>query len=333
VELGDWTAAVLVVSHDYSLLHNKVRIVVPEFETTFQAFRNVEFFKGAALDTFDEFAMRTFVEEKISEGTRILLASNREDCILSRELADEQSSIARLLPGNNDSMSIADFAESQNVSFDRAKEVIMRAYWHGVVDLRYIPSTEDILRPTEKSLSMLLSDDNPFGLSRSALSVVGNLDGRRTLHTILKQWSLEEEEVLFELGSLVTRGFLQKTTPEQSSVLAHENILNLFLGHCKSLVSEMTLSVALLMTFLNGIMVHPWISRVRIRSGVYVECQFDENMSSCDYGYLYDALQYVINEISRRLSVIITPVKIEMAFDRARMCSLAQQGTRSCEDG
>ncbi|MFW9787740.1 MAG: hypothetical protein ACFFE2_10420 [Candidatus Thorarchaeota archaeon] len=319
VEAGEWTTAVLVVLRDNGLLHSKVRLIVAEFENTFQAFREAECFEGGILDSFDEFVMRVFLDEKISPKTCIKTKDAQDERVLPISHSGPVYTIYPALRVLDRAITIEEFALGQSISFEEAKEIVMRAYWNNSIDMRYVPSDDDILKPTEKSLSTIFSDGNPLCLSRNTLFVVGGLDGRKPLGEILARWNLGEEVIRSELGSLITQGFLQKTTPEHNLILGHEAILNRFLTQCKRLVSQQTLKVAILTVFVNGIWTHPWLSRVRIKDGYSLECRIDETMSPSDYGDLYDALQYVINETGRKLSIIVDEDKVNEALLQARM--------------
>ncbi|MFW9769192.1 MAG: hypothetical protein ACFFF9_16295 [Candidatus Thorarchaeota archaeon] len=319
VEAGEWTTAVLVVLKDNGLLHNKVRLIVAEFENTFQAYREVPCFEGGIIDSFDEFVMRVFTDEKITPRTCIRKKEDSNEEILPFARFSQSYVVHSSLSMLDKIISLEEFAERQDISFEMAKEIVMFAYWHNGIDMLYIPSDDDILTPTEKSLSTIFSDGNPLGLSRYTLFIVGSLNGRKPLGKLLNRWNLEEENIRFELGSLITQGFLQKSTPEHNLILGHEAMLNRFLAQCKNLVSQQTLTEALLTIFVNGIETHPWLSRIRIQDGFNLECKIDETMSPNDYGDLYDALQYVMNETGRKLSVVIDEEKINEALIQARL--------------
>ncbi|MFW9806534.1 MAG: hypothetical protein ACFFFK_07380 [Candidatus Thorarchaeota archaeon] len=319
VEVGEWTTAVLVVLKDNGLLHNKVRLIVAEFENMFQAFRDASCFEGGIIDAFDEFTMRVFLDEKISFRTCIRKKPDWKEEMLPFASLNQLDSINSILSMIDSQIAIGDIVRCLNISFEAAKEIVMFAYWHHSIDLRYTPSNVDILKPTEKSLSTIFSNGNPLRLSRNTMFIVGSLDGRKPLGAILERWNLDDENIKSELGDLITQGFLQKTTPEHNLILGHESVLNLFLAQCTRLVPQQTLKVALLTTFVNGIRTHPWLSRVQIQDGFSLQCQIDETMSPSDYGDLYDALQYVINETVRKLSVIVDEEKVNDALIQARM--------------
>jgi hypothetical protein len=318
VEIGGWVTAVLVVLRDNGLLHNKVRLVVAEFENTFQAFKEAACFEGGILDSFDEFVMRVFIDEKVSAMTHIIKKQGALKDMPNLTNPNQPLEVQDVLSMAENDISVETMAQLQDISLEKAREIVMFAYWYNALDLHYIPSDDDILKPTEKSLSTIFSDASPLNLSRDTLFIVGSLDGRIPLGEVFKRWNLEEENIRSELGALVTQGLLQKTTPEHNLILSHENVLNSFLLECKKLVSEQALKIALLTTFLTGIMTHPWLSRVQIHDEFHLECQIDENMTSEDYGDLYDALQYVINEIGRKLSTLSSEERIKEALVGAR---------------
>ncbi|MCK5239485.1 MAG: hypothetical protein KAR33_08065 [Candidatus Thorarchaeota archaeon] len=52
----------------------------------------------------------------------------------------------------------------------------------------------------------------------------------------------------------------------------------------------------------KGIVHHPWVGRIRINDDLSIYSALDTSMTPQDLDFLYDALQYLIAEITREVS-------------------------------
>jgi regulator of replication initiation timing len=317
VETGDWAIGVLAVSRETSELRSKLRIIVAEFEATYAAFRDSPRFEEGVFVPFDDFVMRIFVGDRLNPSSRLARRELNEKTL---ENADRRVEIEKLRSVLHEPMKLSSVANELEVSIDEAKECALQAYWKGAINIHFVPERRDVLIPSENSLSILLSQGNPLNLSIKTIQVIGAMDGRTTIGSLIESLGdVDAEPVLHELGALISQGLVQMITTEHKLVLTNERILNNFLREiCASRISEDTAKELLATVIERGTRIHPWLSRIRIEEGCRVHCLADEYMGPSDLDDMYDALLYVINELSGTLSEEVDEKLVQTALANAR---------------
>ncbi|MHA1575813.1 MAG: hypothetical protein ACTSU3_00490, partial [Candidatus Thorarchaeota archaeon] len=192
-------------------------------------------------------------------------------------------------------------------------------YWHNLIHLGYVPANDDILIPSRDSLGCLLSQNNPLDLCVDTMRVIGKLEGRKHLGTIFSALNTQNvESVSLEVGNLISMGYIQKVTVEHNMVITNERILNSFIRECKSFLSKGYLLGIIRKTHAEGIIKHPWLSKVSICDDLLVLCPLNEHMFPEELECVYDATLYIMNEMTRLLSIAEDSDMVQSALMRAR---------------
>jgi hypothetical protein len=219
----------------------------------------------------------------------------------------------------DDGITVEQGAKLIRIPHESIMKIVSRAYWHHAIQLDYTPMMNDVLIPSEDSLSAILSQNNTLGISHDTVNIAGYFDGRKSIHTIINELEIQNyENVLIELGYLVRMGYVQKTTIEQRLVLTNERILNTLLDLCKDFISEHWIIAVVRRALSEGVSKHPWLSRVRVFEDGKVLCLVDERLSPSNLDDMFDALQHLINETCRFFSKLIGSEKVQTAFALAR---------------
>ncbi|MFW9804046.1 MAG: hypothetical protein ACFFFC_15390 [Candidatus Thorarchaeota archaeon] len=320
VETGEWAVGVLAVSRETSGLRKKLRIILSEFEVTFGALRDSFGFEGRILASFDEFAMRVFTEDIITPRS-LVRRSMGWDCILPDfEGINELKEMNRFLHSIETGSALGLIAEQLGKPFREVKEMASVASWDGAIDVDYIPAADDILIPSERSLGIVFSNVDLFGISATTIEAIGKLDGRCSVCDLIESFNERmKQEVLGELGLLMRLGYIQSVTPEHRLVIDQERVVNRYLSETQSVVPDSISVMELQRILRSGLLIHPWLSRINMLLDGTVQCRLDSNMSHLEFEAMFDALQYLINKISTSISARVGSMKANAALFKARI--------------
>ena len=324
VESGRWAVATLSVSKETSELRSKLRIIIAEFEATYNSLSDVSRIDREFLAAFDDFVMNVFVGDRLTFISRISRNPGWEDVQIAFEQEDDFLIARRLLVEMDDGITVEQGAKIIRIPPDSVMRIVSRAYWDHAIQLDYTPMMNDVLIPSEDSLSAILSQNNSLELSHDTVNIAGYFDGRKSIHTIIDELEVQNyDNVLVELGHLVRMGYVQKTPIEQRLVLTNERILNTLLDLCKDFISEHWISAVVRRALSEGVSKHPWLSRVRAFEDGTVLCLVDERLSPANLDDMFDALQHLINETCRFFSKLIGSEKVQTALALARKSAQA----------
>lgn len=92
VEGMSWAAGVLAVSRETSELRGKLHMIATEFEATYSSFRNAQGIEGGLLDDYDEFVMRVFHADRVTQESRLSLKADVDDLSIMQESSHTTSS-------------------------------------------------------------------------------------------------------------------------------------------------------------------------------------------------------------------------------------------------
>ena len=303
VEVGEWTTGVLAVSRETNEGRSKLRRVVKEFEDSFKYLRHDDAIEARLFKDFDQFVRRTFLGDRLTERSVILKNSNRYDASGQYESPSIAFKIAKLLHLTTSGQSLSEIAEVQGFEMREVEELVSRALWKKAIYLSYVPSDDDILSTSEKSSGILLSRENPLRISLQTLRIVTALDGRTPLISIIEKQNLwTANSVLYELGSLVNKGYLQRASIERRLLLVNECILSALVRASVKVRGSPDATKYFFTGQDRGIEIHPWVGRIKLQDNMAVRCQLDETMTPEDLDDMYDAVEFLTLTVADQLS-------------------------------
>lgn len=319
VESGKWAVATLSVSKETSELRSKLRMIIAEFEATYNSLSDVTRIDREFLAGFDDFVMNVFVGDRLTMISRISRNPGWADMQIPFEQESDFFIAQRLLVEMDDGITVEDGAKMIRMPLDSVMRIVSIAYWNHAIQLDYTPMMNDVLIPSEDSLSAIFSQNNQLGISHDTVNIVGYFDGRKNINTIINELEFQNyDNVLVELGHLIRMGYVQKTTIEQRLVLTNELIFNTLLDLCKDFIPIHWISSVVHRVLSEGVSKHPWLSRVRALENGTVLCLIDERLSSANLEEMFDALQYLINEICQFFSKTIDSEIVQTTLALAR---------------
>ncbi|MCK5266108.1 MAG: hypothetical protein KAR03_10925 [Candidatus Thorarchaeota archaeon] len=319
VEGGEWAVGVLAVSRETSELRSKLRIIITEFEATYAMFKETSHFEGGLIGDYEDFVRNVFINDRLTPNTRLWRRPEWRDAQLDSYSLDVSTQIRKLLHFMEEGINVVQASEFLGISISDALQIISGIYWNNLINLGYVPANDDILIPSRDSMGFLLSQNNPLHLSVDTMRVVGKLEGRKDLGTIFSILNIQNtESVSLEVGNLISMGYIQKVTVEHNMVLTNETILNSFIRECKSFLSKGYLLGIIRKTHAEGILKHPWLSKVSIGDDLLVLCPLNEHMFPEELECVYDATLYIMNEMTRLLSIAEDSDMVQSALMRAR---------------
>ena len=303
VEVGEWTTGVLAVSRETNEGRSKLRRVVMEFEDSFKYLKHDDAIESRLFKDFDQFVRRTFLGNKLTGRSIILKSSNRYDASGQYESPSIAFKIAKFLHQTTSGQSLSEIVEAQGLTMRELEDLVSRALWKNAIYLSYVPSDDDILSTSEKSSGILLSRENPLRISLPTLRIVTALDGRSPLISIVEKLNLwTTNSVLYELGNLVNKGYLQRASIERRLLLLNECILSAFVRACVKVRGSSDATNYFFTGQEEGIEMHPWVGRIQLQDNMAVRCQLDETMTPEDLDGMYDAVEFLILGVADRLS-------------------------------
>ena len=303
VEVGEWTTGVLAVSRETNEGRSKLRRVVMEFEDSFKYLKHDDAIESRLFKDFDQFVRRTFLGNRLTERSIILKNTNNYDASGQYESPSIAFRIAKLLHLATSGQSLSEVAEAQDLTMREVEELVSRALWKKAIYLSYVPSEDDILSTSEKSSGILLSRENPLRISLQTLRIVTALDGRTPLLSIIEKQNLwTANSVLYELGNLVNKGYLQRASIERRLLLVNECILSALVRACVKVRGSPDATKYFFTGQDRGIEMHPWVGRVKLQDNMAIRCQIDETMTPEDLDDMYDAVEFLTLSVADQLS-------------------------------
>ncbi len=303
VEVGDWTTGVLAVSRETNEGRSKLRRVVMEFEDSFQCLKHDDGIESHLFKDFDQFVRRTFLGDRLTERSIILKNARRYDTSGHYELPSMAFKITKFLHSATSGQSLSEIAEAQDLPMREVEDLVSMARWNNAIHLSYVPSDDDILLTSEKSSGILLSRENPLRNSLQVLRIITTLDGRTPLVSVFEKLNLwTTSSVLYELGNLVNKGYLQRASIERRLLLANECVLSALVRACVKVRSSSDATNYFFTGQDRGIEMHPWVGRIKLQDNMAVRCQLDETMTPEDLDNICDAVEFLILAVADQLS-------------------------------
>lgn len=326
VESGEWAVAVLAVCRETSGLRTQLRIILSEFEATYGALKESFGYDRSILDGFDDFAMRIFSDDRISSTSFIRAIPGWARILADLEGTNGLSEMSQFLSAIEDGKCLARISDAMRRPFRDVKEMAYIASWDGVIHIDHIPSDDDILVPSERSIGVVFSNVDSFEISPMTLEVIGSLDGRCSVYELVGQFNDNLKQRIFaELGRLIRMGYIQGVTPGHQLVIDQERIVNRYLIESRVLVPDSFSVMELLRRKREGLRIHPWLSRIDLKTDGLVQCRIDSTMTQFDFEAMFDALQYLINQVTAEITARVGKTKANAALFRARVTAKQTQ--------
>jgi hypothetical protein len=303
VENGEWSIGVLVATKVTSEIRSKLRSTIRVFEEHFQFLQDIECVQDLFSD-FDSYVRSVFVDDRVTGRTMVSKVRDWRIQLLTIEPSLISSDIEMILSGFSDSMSVEEIVRSKNLSFDRVVESVSAAFWYGLVRLTFIPLDSDILDLSEKASSILFKKTNPLNLSTYCLRTVARFNGRTPLgHFLQVTREQDERSLLVHLGSLISRGLVQRISQEKRAVLYHECILSNLVSRGASILGSQTMMQIFEIVHAGCVFIHPHIRRIVLSDKMELKCVLEENMTLDDLDDIRDTLEYFIHELVRHFTI------------------------------
>lgn len=302
VEMGERYAGVLAITRETNEARSKLRRIVREFEGSFD-FTDTASGRDLKQEAeFDKFVRRTMILDRLTENSVILKLSDHRNAAEKLSKSRSTEELAGFIENIRTGETLASVAKSHEMKVDVAADYVALALWFNLIQVVYVPSSEDILSLSEGSLTLLLHKNNPMGISSNTIGAIGSFDGRSPLSTYLRDLKPKDiRRTLLELGDLLNSGFIQRISIEQRLVLVNECILNRQLRLGKSVLGNAAVKIFLEVAISNGVVLHPWVSRIRVSEKLVVHCELNDSMSTFDLDDMYEALEYLILVVTEQM--------------------------------
>ncbi len=294
VEGGKWALGVLAVERETTESRSKVRSIVNEFEDTFAYLRDATAIEGGIYDEFDNFVRRIFIDSKLSDRSILLKPIEWIKAFQRAGINDLDGSGMEGLSNIN----LEETARLMQQSLEEVKELVAKIAWSERLELNYIPPDNEILALSEGSSQILFSRKSPVQLNPSTIMVIGALDGRRNISSVMNSVFVKNKGiVLGELGHLINRGYIQRVSIERRLVLLNECVLSELLESCVRAVGPWKGKQYLLWAINAVISQDPWVARLRLTKSNKVLMIFDDYLGPIELDEIYTTMDRVINLI------------------------------------
>ncbi len=261
VEGGEWTLGVLAVGRETTESRSRLRRVVGEFEESFAFLRDATAIKGGIYDEFDRYVRRVFIDSKLSNRT--LLVNPAGWATEFRKVGEAEIEDTGFSELSN--ISIEETARLLQKPLSDVKDLISSIAWFQRLQITYVPPDNEMLALSEGSSSVIFSRKSPLNLNTSTLMVIGALDGRSTVSSVMNAVAVKNKGiVLLELGSLINSGYIQRTSLERRLVLFNECILSELMESCARELGPWKAKQYLLWAISAVIKQNPWVARLRL---------------------------------------------------------------------
>ncbi|MHA2149712.1 MAG: hypothetical protein ACXACG_05800 [Candidatus Thorarchaeota archaeon] len=303
VEKGDWTIGVLAASRETNEARSKLRSAVLEFEDCFAVLKNADGIDGSAFRDYNQYVRMMFVDERITGRTLVTKRLEWRGSISNFDLPSVAFSVSKILLGIEDTQTVKEIAEFQNLQIEEVIEIVAKAFWCNTVFLKFIPAENDILTLSEGASTILFQKTNPLNLTNASLSVIACFDGRTPFFHFTSSMDDHELKVLLDnLGTLVNRGLIQRISAERRRVLFNECILSFLSSRGASIIGHKQMKQIFDTIRRVGGDHHPWISRVKLTDRIQAQCILEESMTPTDLDDMANALEFLITEMGEQLS-------------------------------
>jgi hypothetical protein len=298
VEGGDWAVGVLALSRETNEARSKLRRIVREFEGSFEWTDAVRAHDEKLEQEFDSFVMRVMIPDRLTENSILIKTEAYVDHMRPFPHSIDTTQAVIFLMSVQSGDTIGQASKTQGIKYDDAVKFATLSYWHNGIDIIYVPSSDDILSCSDGTLSVLLQKSNPLGVSPLTMKVISHLNGRSPLSTYLHEMKPRDlKTTLIELGRLSNSGYIHRISIEKRIVLVNECILNDILSLGVYILREEKMGAFVKSIFTKGIPLHPWITRIKVLPDLKILCNLDEGMTTNDLDDMYEALEYLINEV------------------------------------
>jgi hypothetical protein len=303
VEGGEWSTGVLAASRETSEARSKLRRVVREFEECFEFLKDAEGTHQSIFREFHHYVRREFVDERVTGRTVVMKNPAWRESMAKLDLPSEAFRISKVLLSFKEDTTVNEISEFHKLRLEEVIDIVSRACWHGMVNLKYVPCDDDILALSDKTSSFLFDKRNPMNLSSSSLSVIARLNGRKPLSYFLNDMIIQDLDlILSTLGTLVNKGFIQRISVEKRLVLLNECTLSKLVSKGANIIGRRKMKHDFESIRKRGVMSHPWVGRIILEDGMRVRSILEESMTPVDLDDMYDALDYFIKEMNECLS-------------------------------
>ncbi len=303
VEGGEWIIGALVASRESNEARSKLRKIIREFEDSFVVLKDADGIDASIFRDFDDYVRRVFVDEQITARTKVTKMYHWRPSLSRFSLPSTAFKVSKILMGFEETDSIENIARFQKLPITEVIEIIAKAYWQGIVKLRYIPSDDDILVLADKAASIIFHKENLLVLSGTTLSVISLLDGRTSLSNLTNDMIiLDKEFLLAEIGLLIDNGFIQRISVERRLVLLNQCVLSNLVYRGSFKIGKREMKSIFQTIRKQGIIYHPRISRIMLTDDMHARCILEESMTPVDLDDMCDALEYFIREMIEHLS-------------------------------
>ena len=261
VEGGEWALGVLAVGRETTESRSRLRRVVVEFEDSFAYLRDASSIKGGIYNEFDNYVRRVFINSNMSNRSLLVNPSIWIEELRKAGGQDLEASGLHELS----SITIEEIAKLMQKPLDEITELISEISWSERLPLSYVPPDNEILALSEGSPSILFSRNSTLKLNSSTIMVIGALDGRSTLLSVMNSVAVKNRGiVLSELGSLVNSGYIQRISLERRLALFNECILSELMESCIRELGPSKGKQYFLWAINAVIKQDPWVARLRL---------------------------------------------------------------------
>ncbi len=319
VEPANWAIGVLAVTRETNEARSKLRSIVLEFEDTFQFLRDEDTIDGSLFDDFDNFVRRTFLVDRLTKRTMIVDVKRNislHDMFKSVKMKFE---IARIIKSAREGQTLFELANELNVNFDDLVNIVSIAIWNNLINVVFVPDENDILSLSPGSLGFLLSIENPESLSIETIRTISRLDGRAPLYKIFETLKLDYPEfIIYELGSLLSRGYIQKVSIEKRLLLASECILTGVIQSSASKIGQEQTMRILQRAIIENIDRHPWLSRVFLKRDLSAYVALDVLITPREMSQIGDSIDHLIDNVSVMIGEVIGKKSMQAMLTRVK---------------
>ncbi len=299
VEGGEWTLGVLAVGRETTESRSRLRRVVMEFEDSFAYLRDATTIKGGIYDEFDKYVRRVFVDSKLSNRT--LLVNPAVWAAEFRKAGESEIESTGLSELSN--ISIEETARLLQKPFSDVKDLISGIAWFQRLQIIYVPTDNEMLALSEGSSSVIFSRNSLMKLKASTLMVIGALDGRSTVSSVMNAVAVKNKDiVLRELGSLINSGYIQRISLERRLVLFNECILSELMESCARELGPWKAKQYILWAISAVITQNPWVARLRLTKTNRVIIVLDDYYGPEELDEICTTMEKVANLIETYLT-------------------------------
>ncbi|MBD3404546.1 MAG: hypothetical protein GF411_00245 [Candidatus Lokiarchaeota archaeon] len=318
VERSDWCVGVLAVSRETTEARSKLRRIVREFEDSFEMLKESDYYEGHVFQEFDKYVRRIFLSDRLSDKTLVSL-NDYPSTMDNYDLPSTRFKILKLRTLLEKEMSVTDLLIQMNLDLDEIMNLIASEIWSNSIRPIYIPTSKSILFLSDGSSGILFAKGNPLGLTTQSIRILAALDGTTPFIEIVKNLPREPStECLREIGQLVNKGYVEQVSIERRLLFVNECVLAKVIRESARKFGKEKTSEYLSIAEANGILLHPWISRIHSTGQRKTEVVLDSSITPTDLDDIYEAVEYLINSIIDQLSDDVGHISASMILSKAK---------------